>query len=98
MLGGPRDETGFDFYRHVHLPSNVVVGAHVTSHPPVETPTNQWIEVRHAELSFDYLEEGRMDVGALVSHRVRYTDAPDLYRELLDERTQTMGVVLDWTR
>ena len=97
VLGSPRDETRFDFYRNSHLPGIAIVGAHVTTHPPVETPENPWTEVRNGELFLDYLADGRIDVESLVSHRGPYTDAPGRYGMLVDDRTRAIGVVFDWT-
>jgi threonine dehydrogenase-like Zn-dependent dehydrogenase len=54
--------------------------------------------LRHGELFLDMVADGDMDVGPLVSHRACYTDAPRLYRMLLQDRAQAMGVVLDWSR
>ena len=97
VLGSPRDETRFDFYRNSHLPGTAIVGAHVTTHPSVATPENPWTEVRNGELFFDYLADGRIEVDSLISHRGPHTDASDSYETLVEERTRAMGVLFEWT-
>lgn len=96
VLSSPRGETPFDFHDYCNGPSYVIVGAHNNSHPPVGTPANPWTQHRHAELFFEFLEDGTFEVGSLVSHRRSVDDAPDLYASLLEDRTDAMGVVIEW--
>jgi hypothetical protein len=35
-------------------------------------------------------------VKSLISHRAPYTEAVRLYEMLLEDRTQAMGVVMEW--
>jgi threonine dehydrogenase-like Zn-dependent dehydrogenase len=37
-----------------------------------------------------------LDVGNLISHRVPYSQAPEIYRQLLKDRSGFMGVILMW--
>ena len=96
VLGSPRGPTSIDFHDYCNSPSYHIVGAHNNSHPPVATPQNPWTKKRHCELFFEYLSDGSLSVASLVSHRRPYTDAPDLYASLLDDRTDLMGVLLEW--
>ena len=66
------------------------------SHPHYETPYNQWTQERHAELFFNLVADGELDVKSLISHRTPYTDAPELYDILLRDRTQAMGIIMEW--
>jgi threonine dehydrogenase-like Zn-dependent dehydrogenase len=96
MLSSPRDNTVFDFHDLCNWPSFQIIGAHTSSHPPTSTPNNPWTKECHTQLFFDLIVKGEIDVGALISHRERYTAAPKLYNMLLEERSQAMGVVLNW--
>jgi threonine dehydrogenase-like Zn-dependent dehydrogenase len=51
---------------------------------------------RDAELFFDWLASGAMDMSPLISHRASYQDAPKLYQMLLEDRSKAMGVILNW--
>jgi len=96
VLSSPRGETEFDFHDYCNSPSSVIVGAHNSSHPPVATPENPWTQHRHAELFFDLVADGTFEVESLVSHREPYGEAPRLYESLLADRTDAMGVLLEW--
>lgn len=96
VLSSPRGETTFDFHDHCNAPSYTIVGAHNASHPSVATPLTPWTQHRHAELFFEYVADGTLDVAPLVSHAEPYDAAPSLYDSLLEDRSNAMGVVLEW--
>lgn len=96
VLSSPRGETSLDLHDVCNAPSNRIVGAHDYAHPPVETPATPWTRWRHYELFFDLLDEGSVDVAPLVSHRVPAAEAPATYRRLLADRSDAMGVVIEW--
>ena len=96
VLSSPRGETRFDFHDLCNSPSYTIIGAHQTSHPAHETVDNPWTHFRHAELYFDLVADGALDMSRLVSHREPYTEAPRVYQMLLQDRAQAMGVIFDW--
>lgn len=96
VLSSPRGETAFDFHDLCNSPSYTIVGAHNSSHPSVATPDNPWTQHRHAEIFFEYLADGTFGVESLISHREPVSEAPGLYEVLLADRTDAMGVVLEW--
>ena len=96
VLSSPRGETAFDFHDHCNAPSYTIVGAHNSSHPPVATPDNPWTQHRHAELFFEYVADGTFAVDSLVSHTEPFDRAPELYADLLADRSEAMGVVFEW--
>jgi len=97
MLSSPHGATrDFDFHDFCNAPSFEIIGAHNSSHPPISTPCNQWTQKRHAELFFDLVVSGEIDLKPLISHHASYSDAPDLYKMLLEDSSDTMGVILDW--
>ena len=38
----------------------------------------------------------QVDMSEMITHRVSYKEAPQMYQMLLKDCTQAMGVVLDW--
>jgi threonine dehydrogenase-like Zn-dependent dehydrogenase len=72
------------------------VGAHVTTHPDGGTAADPWTEQRHGELFFALLDQDRIAVEDLLSHRFDAADAADAYRLLRENRTEAMGVLLEW--
>ncbi|MFB6136619.1 MAG: zinc-binding dehydrogenase [Halobacteriaceae archaeon] len=96
VLSSPRGETSFDFHDHCNWPSYEIIGAHASSHPPRETPANQWTRARNAALFFRLVDEGRFDVDGLVDRVEPPAAAPAVYDDLLDDRTRFMAVEFDW--
>lgn len=97
ILSAPRGRTNFDFHDLCNWPSYTIIGAHNSSTPQIETPGAPWTWKRHAELFFDILQAQEMDLAPLVSHLEPAARAPELYQMLLADRSQAMGVILDWT-
>jgi 2-desacetyl-2-hydroxyethyl bacteriochlorophyllide A dehydrogenase len=97
ILSSPRGTTReFDFHDLCNAPSYTIIGAHNSSHPRYETPYNQWTQKRHAELFFDLILDGELDMRPLISHTVPYSQAPEIYAMLLEDRSRAMGVVFEW--
>ena len=97
VLSSPRGKTSFDFHDWCNRPSYTIYGVHNLSHPPVETFDMPWTNHRHAELFFDLVADGKLEIEPLISHRVRYTDALAMYDMLMKDRGQAMTVILDWS-
>lgn len=96
ILSSPKGTTEFDFHDHCNAPSYEIIGAHSSSHPKTETIGTPWTRLRHGELFFEYLADGRITIDDLVSRRIHYVDAPQEYESLLANSTDEMGVVIDW--
>ena len=97
VLSSPRGEPPpFDFHDLANSPSHTIIGAHVNSHPPVETPQTPWTIARNAELFFDLVSDRELELEPLISHRLAFGEACDAYRSLLEDRSHSLAVVLDW--
>ncbi len=96
VLSSPRGPTYIDLHDYCNVPSFTIIGAHNTSHPPIETLNNPWSRERHVELFFDMLQTRELDVSKLITHKVSYKDAPEIYGQLLKDRTRALGVILVW--
>lgn len=97
LLSSPRGPTPlFDFHDLCNSPSYTIIGAHNSSHPGSETADHPWTQQRHAELFFDLVADGELEIAPLISHRLPFGEAPRIYAALLADRTQAMGVVLEW--
>jgi len=55
-----------------------------------------WTYLKQAELFLTYLRRGQMHVGDLVTHRFKPEDAPQVYADLQQDRSETLGVIFDW--
>jgi len=55
-----------------------------------------WTRRRNTELFFNLVADGHVSVKHLISHRYKLEEAPEAYRMLLRDRTEAMGVVVDF--
>lgn len=97
LAGSTRGKVdGVDFHDDIHAKGIQIIGAHNFTHPMQETPYNPWTFDRDAELFFDLLKAKALEVKHLISHTCSWKDAQKIYAMLLKDRSQAMGVVLDW--
>lgn len=96
VLSSPRGSTLFDFHDLCNKPSHTIIGAHNDSHPNVATAANPWTRSRHAEQFFDLIESKELSIAPLVTDDVQYISAPEIYRALLESRSGSLGVLIDW--
>lgn len=97
MLSSPRGPTPFDFHDLCNAPSFTIIGAHGKSTPTYETPENPWTKARHIELFFDMIASGSLDLKPLITEQISYSEAPSAYERLLNDRSQMMGTLIQWS-
>lgn len=96
MVSSPSEKTLFDFHDLCNRPSHTIIGAHNYSHPAVATAENPWTMQRHSQLFFDLIADGKLDVKRIISHRVNWRKAPAIYSKLKKDRSDYMGIVINW--
>jgi 2-desacetyl-2-hydroxyethyl bacteriochlorophyllide A dehydrogenase len=96
VMSSPCEKTLFDFHDLCNRPSHTIIGAHNFSHPKVATFENPWTAERHCELFFDLVADGELNVKRMISHRLDYRKAPEIYKQILEDRSKYMGIVIDW--
>ena len=96
MLSSPKKKTLIDFHDCCNAVSVNIIGAHTSSQAPVKTYDNPWTCERNSETFFKLIYNKQVDMSEMITHRVSYKEAPQMYQMLLKDRTQAMGVVLDW--
>ena len=74
-----------------------IIGVHAGTAATHQTALDRWTGAEMTALFFDYLQDGRMSVNPLISHRVSPHDAPRLYAALTEDRSPYMGVLFDWS-
>ncbi|HUV07463.1 MAG TPA: zinc-binding alcohol dehydrogenase [Spirochaetia bacterium] len=73
-----------------------ILGVHVTTSPATASVFARWSYEAMTRLFFDYLLDGRMHVGKLISHVLPFSEAPRIYQSLREDRSKYMGVLFDW--
>jgi threonine dehydrogenase-like Zn-dependent dehydrogenase len=78
--------------------SIAILGIHGMMYPAAATPFNQWSAAAMTSLFFDYLLSRRMNVAALITHRVSPFDADEVYSAIAQRPETALGVLFDWSR
>jgi 2-desacetyl-2-hydroxyethyl bacteriochlorophyllide A dehydrogenase len=92
VVGCPRRTVEFDFYRSCIVPSAHIIGAY---HIPAGGQ-DRWDRRAYADLFFEYVRTGDVEVESLVTSEPDAADATAVFDALLDEPTSELGVVFDW--
>jgi threonine dehydrogenase-like Zn-dependent dehydrogenase len=98
ILGSPRSLSSIDFHDQCNRNSLTIIGAHADSHPALDGPDNPWTRRKHAMLFFDLVAAGEIDVDKLITHRIPWNQAPDIYRRLLENQVARLGIILEWKK
>ena len=77
--------------------SVAILGIHGFQVPDKATEYTPWSVQTMSSLFFDYLMQGKMNVKDLVTHRYSPLQAPEVYANLVKDRTAEVGVIFDWT-
>jgi threonine dehydrogenase-like Zn-dependent dehydrogenase len=96
LLDSSRGPTTVDFHDDVHTRGLRLIGAHTTTAPAYETPYHPWTPARNTALFLQLVMAGRLQIEPLISHRVPWSQAPAVFQMLSEDRTQAMGVILQW--
>lgn len=75
-----------------------ILGIHGSMSPEYSSAYNLWTQNEMTGLFYDYLLQGRMNVKALVTSHISPLDAPKVYQKLLTDRSDQIGIILDWTK
>lgn len=76
--------------------SRTIIGAHYFSYPQHADPSLPWTPLRHAQLFFDLILGGVVEVASLVTHRFPSSEAPEAYEILRERAPGVLGVLLEW--
>ncbi len=74
-----------------------IYSAHDTNPPPATSDYAMWSHKEMVKLFFKYVERRDMRTADLISHRFRPEKAKEAYRLLQEDRSNTLGVLFDWT-
>ena len=89
LLGSTRSNMEIDPYFDIHRKGVHIVGAH---------ERNVAAEVRKRDVSFIFnlLEQDRVKVDPLITHRLQFTDAKNAYDRLLNSKDEYLAVLLKY--
>lgn len=96
-LGCSREPAdGIDFYRDVHRPGVVIIGAHNMVRPAHDSSPGHWTMRDDMRALLRLLGAGRLAVRPMISEEVAPDQAPAVYRRLVETPAAPLGVVFLW--
>ena len=96
-LGSPRGDTPpLDLYTDLHCRGLQLLGAHAAMHPQTASPHNKWTRVRNRQLFLDLVDKGRIRTAPMITHRFPFDRAVEAFQLLVEDRTQAVGVILEF--
>lgn len=79
-----------------HLKELTLAGCHQPKCPTAETAYFPWTQQYNRRQILRMISDNRLNVSALISHKMPYHETEEAYRLLRDEKDKALGVVLDW--
>ena len=96
MVSSPSGPTTIDFHDQVNAKGTVIIGAHNYTHPSVANEYNRWTRKVDTQYYLQLVQAGLFSAKKLVTHSFHWSEAPKAYGQLLNDRSSTLGVLLEW--
>lgn len=97
LLGCTRvSDCAVDYYQKVHRPGIKLIGAHNFVRPKIESYPHHWTHHDDCRAILDLIARKKIDVMSMVSRVVKPESAPQIYKELCEDKNFPMGTVFDW--
>jgi threonine dehydrogenase-like Zn-dependent dehydrogenase len=97
LLGCTRvSDCGVDYYQQVHRPGVKLIGAHNFVRPKVESYPHHWTHHDDCRAILDLISAKKVQVLPMVSRVVHPETAPEIYKQLIEDKNFPMGTVFDW--
>jgi len=92
VLGGIHGRAELDLYTHFQKSDQVMIGCgapHAEDHPYTTADAN--VAALHRMMA-----AGMINTEPVITHRVPYAEAPEIYRMLIEEKDKAIGVQFEW--
>ncbi|MBW8003151.1 MAG: zinc-binding dehydrogenase [Planctomycetes bacterium] len=96
VLSSPHKTMEIRLYDYIHSRGLQILGAHGAILPRQASIYGRWTDGSQRRFFMRLLEEKRVDVLPLFSHKVDYTQAPEVYRGLIENPGEYLGVIFNW--
>ena len=96
LLGSPRGEVILNAYKYIHRKGLSLIGAHESVPASMEKQGLDIYKLRKLEEMASLIDSGKLKTQAMLTHRIRPEDAQDAYHNLLHNRDEYFGVIIDW--
>lgn len=96
MVSSPTGPTTIDFHDLVNARGTVIIGAHNYTHASVANEYNRWTRNVDTGYYLSLVGAGLIRCAGLITHRFPWKEAAGAYDQLLEDRSSTLGVILEW--
>ena len=97
LLGCTRESTSaVDYYSQVHKPGVKLIGAHNMVRPQVDSYPHCWTHHDDCRAILNLMSAGRLKVSPIRSRVINGENAPQIYQQLITDRSFPLGTVFDW--
>ncbi|UCF97874.1 MAG: zinc-binding alcohol dehydrogenase [Spirochaetaceae bacterium] len=96
VLSSPHRTLSLRLYDHIHSKGLQILGAHGSVLPAQAEVGDRWTDGEQRRFFMQLLAEERIDVKPLITHRVPFTQAAEMYRGLKEDPRHHLGVLFYW--
>jgi threonine dehydrogenase-like Zn-dependent dehydrogenase len=96
VLSSPHRSFSLRLYDHIHSKGLQILGAHGSVLPAEAGVADRWTDGAQRCFFMQLLAENRIDVSPLITHRVPFTRAAEMYRGLREDPQHHLGVLFYW--
>jgi L-iditol 2-dehydrogenase len=96
VLSSPHRTLSLRLYDHIHSKGLQVLGAHGSVLPAQAEVGDRWTDGEQRRFFMQLLAEKRIDVNPLITHRVPFSQAAEMYRGLKEDPGHHLGVLFYW--
>lgn len=96
ITSSPKGPSKVDFQYCSDMGITIIGAQNYAIHPTVATPQNPWTRLRDSQYVIQLLEKEMVSFKEMVTHKVSYKKAVEMYELLMKDRTQALAVHFDW--
>ena len=98
LLGCTRkSDCQIDYYNEVHRPGITLIGAHnFLPRRKLESAPGNWTHQDDCRAILDLTAAGRVQMRPVLARVVKPDEAPEIYRQLCEDKDFPLGTVFDW--
>jgi 2-desacetyl-2-hydroxyethyl bacteriochlorophyllide A dehydrogenase len=96
VLSSPHRSLSLRLYDHIHSRGLQVLGAHGSVLPAQADIADRWTDGEQRRFFMQLLAEKRVDVKPLITQRVPFSQATQMYRGLQEDPRHYLGVLFYW--
>ena len=96
VLSSPHKTFSLRLYDDIHGKGLQILGAHGSVLPAQADVGDRWTDGAQRRLYMQLLAQGRIGVKPLITHRVHFTRAAEMYQGLKEDSAHHLGVLFHW--